>query len=65
MTRCKTEQIVVTLLRQIEVAIANGKPPRVEDEGEWWETEDTQILTEHLARSQKAIEAELQKTLSA
>jgi len=37
----------------------------VEDEGEWWETGDTQILTEHLARAQKAIETELRKTPSA
>jgi hypothetical protein len=38
---------------------------RVEDEGEWWETEDTEILTEHFAGSQKAIEADLRKCPSA
>src|ERR1700682_4866367 len=53
---------VLKLLKAIEPFFRNLK---VEDEGEWWETEDTRILTEHFDRSQKAIEAELRKTPSA
>lgn len=53
---------VLKLLKAIQPLFRNLK---VEDEGEWWETKDTQILTEHFSRSQRAIEAELRKTPSA
>jgi len=53
---------VVKLLKAIQPFFHNLD---VEDEGEWWETGDTQILTEHLARAQKAIETELRKDPSA
>ena len=53
---------VLKLLKATQPLFRNLK---VEDEGEWWETEDTHILTEHFSRSQKAIEAELRKTPSA
>jgi hypothetical protein len=53
---------VLKLLKTIQPFFRNLN---VEDEGEWWETEDTKILTEHFARAQKAIEAELRKTPSA
>src|SRR5258706_261799 len=38
---------------------------RVEDEGEYWNTGDVQILAGHLKRAQQAIEVELKKTPSA
>lgn len=44
---------VLKLLKAIQPFFRNLK---VEDEGEWWETEDTQILTKHFARAQEAIE---------
>jgi hypothetical protein len=53
---------VLKLLKAIQPFFRNLK---VEDEGEWWETEDIQILTEHFAKAQKAIEVELRKTPSA
>ena len=53
---------VLRLLKMIQPFFCELK---VEDEGEWWETEDTQILTQHFARAQKAIEAEVRKTPSA
>ena len=53
---------VLKLLKGIEPFFRSLK---VEDEGEWWETRDIQILREHFSSSQKAIEAELQKTPSA
>jgi hypothetical protein len=53
---------VLKLLKAIQPFFHNLK---VEDEGDWWGTENTQILTEHFARAQKAIEAELRKTPSA
>ena len=37
---------------------------KVEDEGEWWETEDTENLTKHFLIAQQGIEAELRKTSS-
>jgi hypothetical protein len=53
---------VLKLLKAIQPFFRSLK---VEDEGEWWETKDTQVLREHFDRSQKAIEAELRKTPSA
>ena len=53
---------VLKLLKAIQPFFHNLN---IEDEGEWWETEDTQILTEHFAAAQKAIESELRKTPSA
>ena len=53
---------VLKLLKAIEPFF---RKLTVDDEGEWWESEDTSILTEHFSRSQRAIEAELRKTTSA
>jgi hypothetical protein len=53
---------VVKLLKAIQPFF---RDLRVEDEGERWETEDIQILTEHFAWAQKAIEAELRENRSA
>jgi len=53
---------VLKLLKAIEPFFRHLK---VEDEGEWWESEDTSILAEHFSRSQQAIEAELRRTPSA
>lgn len=53
---------VLELLRGVEFLF---KEFRVEDEGEYWETGNAQLLTEHLSRSQKVIESELRKTPSA
>ena len=38
---------------------------RVEDEGEYWETGDVQVLMEHMNRVQHVIDAELRKNPSA
>jgi hypothetical protein len=38
---------------------------RVEDEGEYWETGDIRLLSEHFSRTQKVIDEELQKDPSA
>lgn len=53
---------VLKLLKAIEPFFCQLN---VDDEGEWWESEDTSILTEHFSRSQRVIEAELRKTPSA
>ena len=58
----ETHLSVLELLKAIEPFFRNLT---VEDEGEYWETRNTQLLAEHLSRSQKAIEAELQKSSSA
>lgn len=50
------------LLRRIVVFFKEFK---VEDEGEYWETGNAQLLADHLSQSRKAIESELRKTPSA
>jgi len=52
---------VVNLLKAIEPFFRNLK---VEDEGKWWETRDTENLAEHFARVQEVIDEELRKTPS-
>jgi hypothetical protein len=49
---------VLDLLKALKLFFRDLK---VEDEGEYWETENLQRLTEHMNRAQKAIEAELKK----
>jgi hypothetical protein len=58
-------QIHIDVLKLLKAIQPFFRELKVEDEGEWWDTEDTQILTEHFAWAQKAIEAELRKTPSA
>ena len=58
-------QIHIALLKLLKAIQPFFRSLKVEDEGEWWETEDTQIPREHFDRSQKAIEAELRKIPSA
>jgi hypothetical protein len=58
----ETHLVVMNLLKAIQPFFRSWK---VEDEGEWWETADTRILTEHFVRAQKAIDAEMQKNPSA
>jgi hypothetical protein len=53
---------VLKLIKSIEPFFRNLN---VEDEGEWWETGDIQVLTEHFSKSQNAIEAEFRKSPSA
>ncbi len=57
----QTHLSVLELLKAIEPFFQNLK---VEDEGEYWETEDIQLLAEHLSSVQKVIESELQKNPS-
>jgi hypothetical protein len=49
---------VLEILKAIKPFFQNLK---VEDEGEYWETENLQILTAHLNRSQEVIEEEIKK----
>jgi hypothetical protein len=58
-------QIHIGVLKLLKAVEPFFRILKVEDEGEWWETKDMQLLTDHFARSQKAIEAELRKTPSA
>jgi hypothetical protein len=58
-------QVHIEVLKLLKAVRPFFRNFNVQDEGEWWETENTEILTEHLARAQKAIEAELGKTQSA
>jgi hypothetical protein len=53
---------VVELLRAIEPFFL---ALNVEDEGEWWETQDTAKLAEHMARTQEVLDEEVQKYPSA
>ena len=52
---------VLKLLKAIEPFFRNLT---VEDDGEWWETQDTANLEEHMARVQKVIDEELRKAPS-
>jgi hypothetical protein len=52
---------VLRLLRAIEPFFRNLK---VEDEGEWWESQDTTNLAGYFARVQGVIDAELRKSPS-
>lgn len=52
---------VLKLLKAIEPLFRNLT---VEDEGEWWETQDTAKLAEHMARVQQVIDEELRKAPS-
>jgi len=53
---------VLELLRRIEPFFQRLK---VEDEGEYWETGNGDLLAEHLSSSQRIIEAEAQRSPSA
>jgi hypothetical protein len=52
---------VLKLLKAIEPFFRNLT---VEDDGEWWETQDTANLEEHMARVQQVIDEELRKAPS-
>ena len=52
---------VSRLLKAIESFFRNLT---VEDDGEWWETQDTANLEEHMARVQQVIDEELRKAPS-
>jgi hypothetical protein len=58
----ETHLQVLELLRAIEPFF---RKLRVEDEGEYWETGDVQILTEHMKRTEQVIEDEKRKNPSA
>jgi aminoglycoside N3'-acetyltransferase len=53
---------VLEFLKRIEPYFEELK---VKDEGEYWETGNTQLSAEHFSRSQEVIESELRKTQSA
>jgi len=57
-------QIHIDVLKLLRATQPFFRDLKVEDEGEYWETGDTQILTEHFVRTQKVIETELRNTPS-
>jgi hypothetical protein len=58
-------QIHIDVLKILKAVAPYFRHLEVEDEGEWWGTENTSILTEHFSRSQQAIEWEWRMTPSA
>jgi hypothetical protein len=57
-----THLSILQLLKAVKPYFRNLK---VEDEGEYWETEDVRVLGEHFSRTQEVIDAELRKDPSA
>jgi hypothetical protein len=52
-------QVHLKVVELLKALSPHFRDLRVEDEGEYWETGNLQALTDHMNRSQKAIEAEL------